>query len=62
MASVFYRGSDACVLVYDVNNQTSFDNVETWKKEFIKMGGISPNENFPFIVLGSKCDLDKREV
>lgn len=26
------------------------------------MGGVSPNDNFPFIVLGSKCDKDDRQV
>lgn len=50
------------MLVYDLNNKNTFESVDTWKSEFIKMGGISPNDNFPFIVLGSKCDKDEREV
>ena len=31
----FYRGADCCVLVYDVNAQKTFDNLETWRDEFL---------------------------
>ena len=29
----FYRGADACVLVYDLTNLKSFDNCESWSAE-----------------------------
>ena len=31
----FYRGADACVLVYDVTSQNSFKTLETWRDEFL---------------------------
>ena len=31
----FYRGADCCVLVYDVNNERSFQNLENWREEFL---------------------------
>ena len=31
----FYRGADCCVLVYDVNNEKSFQNLENWREEFL---------------------------
>lgn len=31
----FYRGADCCVLVYDVNNMKSFDNLNNWRDEFL---------------------------
>lgn len=31
----FYRGADCCVLVYDVNAQKTFDNLENWRDEFL---------------------------
>jgi len=31
----FYRGSDACILVYDVTNKKSFDSLEIWRNEFL---------------------------
>lgn len=31
----FYRGADCCVLVYDVNAQKTFENIENWREEFL---------------------------
>ena len=31
----FYRGADCCVLVYDVNSQKTFDNLDNWRDEFL---------------------------
>ena len=31
----FYRGADCCVLVYDVNVQKTFENLENWRDEFL---------------------------
>ena len=31
----FYRGADSCVLVFDVNAARSFENLDTWKDEFL---------------------------
>ena len=38
----------------------SLEKLENWKKEFTNQGGINNAENFPFIVVGNKCDrMDK---
>jgi Ras-related protein Rab-7A len=50
----------ACILVYDVNNKKSFENIGNWKKEFLKQ--TNPDENFPFVIIGNKIDLEQREV
>ena len=31
----FYRGADACVLVYDLTNVKTFDALEGWRDEFL---------------------------
>lgn len=31
----FYRGADCCVLVYDVNSQKTFENLDNWRDEFL---------------------------
>ena len=31
----FYRGADCCVLVYDVNVQKTFENLDNWRDEFL---------------------------
>ncbi|URE04382.1 STYKc [Musa troglodytarum] len=54
----FYRGADCCVLVYDVNVMKSFDNLNNWREEFLLQASPPDPENFPFIVLGNKIDID----
>lgn len=54
----FYRGADCCVLVYDVNVLKSFDNLNNWRDEFLIQASPSDPENFPFVVLGNKIDVD----
>eukprot|EP01126_Amoeba_proteus_P021505 TRINITY_DN2185_c0_g1_i9.p1 TRINITY_DN2185_c0_g1~~TRINITY_DN2185_c0_g1_i9.p1 ORF type:complete len:163 (-),score=23.33 TRINITY_DN2185_c0_g1_i9:130-618(-) len=57
----FYRGSDCCVLVYDVNTQSSFDHLQKWRDEFL-INAMPASENFPFVVLGNKIDLENTRV
>ncbi|KAK3420894.1 hypothetical protein EUGRSUZ_G00442 [Eucalyptus grandis] len=54
----FYRGADCCVLVYDVNVMKSFDNLNNWREEFLIQASPSDPENFPFVVIGNKIDVD----
>ncbi|RXW18433.1 hypothetical protein EST38_g7427 [Candolleomyces aberdarensis] len=60
----FYRGADCCVLVFDVNSLKSFQALESWRDEFLIQASPSDPENFPFVVLGNKVDVDdsKRQV
>ena len=46
------------MLVFDTTSAVTLEKLESWKKEFINQGGIDNAENFPFIVVGNKCDLD----
>ncbi|KAH7442137.1 hypothetical protein KP509_03G072800 [Ceratopteris richardii] len=54
----FYRGADSCVLVYDINNVKSFDNLEHWRNEFVTQAEPSDHDNFPFVVIGNKIDIN----
>eukprot|EP00388_Colpodella_angusta_P003913 GDKJ01013423.1.p1 GENE.GDKJ01013423.1~~GDKJ01013423.1.p1 ORF type:complete len:217 (+),score=51.09 GDKJ01013423.1:34-684(+) len=57
----FYRGADCCVLVYDVTNPKTLDGLLKWKNEFLSQAN-PPNANeFPFVVLGNKCDLTQNK-
>jgi len=58
----FYRGADACVLVFDVNVAKTFENLNSWRDEFLIQAGPRDPENFPFIVLGNKIDLENSRV
>uniref|UniRef100_A0A0E0JFV8 Ras-related protein Rab7 n=1 Tax=Oryza punctata TaxID=4537 RepID=A0A0E0JFV8_ORYPU len=54
----FYRGADCCVLVYDVNVTKSFERLNSWREEFLIQASPSDPDNFPFVVLGNKIDVD----
>nr|KAJ0205069.1 hypothetical protein LSAT_V11C500276590 [Lactuca sativa] len=54
----FYRGADCCVLVYDVNVMKSFDSLNNWREEFLIQASPSDPDNFPFVLLGNKIDID----
>jgi len=60
----FYRGADSCVLVYDITDAKSFDNLESWMDEFLVHAAPRNAETFPFVVLGNKADMasQRRQV
>jgi len=58
----FYRGADSCVLVFDVIQPKTFDNLDSWRDEFLIQAGPRDPDNFPFVVLGNKVDIDARAV
>ncbi|KAI9475683.1 MAG: ras family-domain-containing protein [Benjaminiella poitrasii] len=55
----FYRGADCCVLVYDVNNNRSYESLGQWHDEFLVQASPRDPDNFPFVVLGNKIDVDE---
>ena len=52
----FYRGADCCALTYDMTNQTSFENLDRWKRGFLENAGPNDPATFPFVCLGNKLD------
>mmetsp|Transcript_103320 Transcript_103320/g.143964 ORF Transcript_103320/g.143964 Transcript_103320/m.143964 type:complete len:161 (+) Transcript_103320:304-786(+) len=56
----FYRGSQACVLCYDLTNAKTFEHLDSWKEEFVIATGPSEAESFPFVVVGNKVDHPTR--
>jgi len=58
----FYRGADCCVLVFDVNVAKTFENLDSWRDEFLIQAGPRDPENFPLFVLGNKIDLENQRV
>lgn len=59
MAPIYYRGAHVCVLVYDISDRTSFDDVRSWLEELKR---TVPKETVLYVV-GAKVDLaGRREV
>ncbi|KAL8596869.1 Ras-related protein Rab-7A [Nucella lapillus] len=58
----FYRGADCCVLVFDVTMPNTFRALDSWRDEFLIQASPRDPENFPFVVIGNKIDLENRAV
>ena len=58
----FYRGADCCVLVYDVTMPNTFKTLDSWRDEFLIQASPREPDNFPFVVIGNKIDLENRSV
>ena len=57
----FYRGTDGCILVFDLTNIKTFHNLQSWYDEFLLISSPPDAKNFPFILLGNKSDLIENE-
>ena len=57
LSRTFYRGAQACILVYDITNGESFKNLQKWKKNFLDNLQPDDPQTFPFFLFGNKKDL-----
>ena len=51
---LYFRGSNAVIVVYDITRQKTFDDAKNWVKE---LGAHAP-EDVVIAVTGNKSDLD----
>jgi len=55
----YYRGAMGIMLVYDITNEKSFENIVKWLRNIDEHA----NEDVERMILGNKCDMtDKRVV
>ena len=50
--TAFYRGTDCCVLVYDVTQPHTLESLAEWKNDFIIQSGRAEGDA-RFVVLGN---------
>jgi small GTP-binding protein len=58
ITAAYYRSSDIAIVVFDVTNRTSFNNVNRWIEECKK----NANMKIKLFLIGNKCDASNREI
>lgn len=59
ITTAYYRGAMGIMLVYDVSNLKSFENISNW----IRNIEMHATQDVELMILGNKCDIaDKRQV
>ena len=53
ITSSYYKGAKGAIIVYDITNEDTFNNVESWMNEVTKKG----KTDMQFLLVGNKKDL-----
>jgi small GTP-binding protein len=57
MAPNYYRGSDGCILVYDVTQPGTAQALSFWYEEFSSIVNTGQGSNVAVLIVGNKADL-----
>ena len=52
------KSADGIILMYDITNQKSYDDISCWMNSIIEHKG----KGFPMVLLGNKCDLENERI
>ena len=54
ITNAYYKGAKGCLLIYDITNKLSFDNLDKWLSELKN----NAEESLSVILVGNKSDLE----
>lgn len=61
VAPNYYRGSDGCILVYDLSNIKTLEPLKYWLEEFRSLSSTASDSSVQVILVGNKSDLEHSE-
>ncbi|XP_041350189.1 ras-related protein RABD2a-like [Gigantopelta aegis] len=59
LTSSYYRGAHGCIIMFDVTNKSSFENVTAWKRDIHQ---YCHHDDIGIILVGTKSHKTNREV
>ncbi|OHS94447.1 small GTP-binding protein [Tritrichomonas foetus] len=62
VAPSLLRGANGLVLVYDVTNVQSFNELEIYLEMFLDAVNVNAMSTMPVLLLGNKCDLGESAI
>ena len=58
LINVYFRDLDGAMVLYDITNRNSFDNIEKWIEKISEVN----KKKVPIIIVGTKSDLEKHRM
>ena len=65
ITSGYYKNSQGLLLLYDITNRKSFEDIENWIKSVVENLGQKESgskKNYSLILLGNKSDLEEKRA
>lgn len=59
LCTSFYRGTDCCVLVFDLSSPESYENLDSWRVLFQQTTG-DESQDIPIVLVGNKSDKQQQ--
>ncbi|XP_044847948.1 ras-related protein Rab-13 isoform X1 [Mauremys mutica] len=62
ITTAYYRGAMGIILVYDITDEKSFENIQNWMKSIKEICSLLQNASAGVerLLLGNKCDMETR--
>ena len=54
MARTYYRGASGCIIMFDLTNRRSFEEVKGWKADVDRRVFLPNSENIPCLLMANK--------
>ena len=53
----FFHDADGCILIFNLKEKSSFEQIEFWRKQFLEKLQPLDGEEFPFILIRNMSDI-----
>ena len=58
----YYKGTDGILLIYDIDDKSSFESIEMWIESIRQNMGSNDVSKYAMVLIGNKSDLIEEEI